>query len=164
MADRDGGQGQLHDVGTRRDGVRRKTADPADIPAVCSRRYSRSSTEQPCSHGFLSKAMCLDAGFPGVASSRLKPYPGCSGQRLAAFQTKKEAFMRKKAVSAGVQRQKSPFFPTARLTWAASSRKTTGKDGGVCRVIGTSTQAQQPENLSNPCGKSRIHPHFPTRI
>ena len=164
MAGCRGGQGRLHDIDTRRDGVRRKTADPADILAVRSRRYRRSSTEQPCSHGFLSKAMCLDAGFPGVASSRLKPYPGCSGQRLAAFQTKKEAFMRKKAVSAGVQRQKSPFFPTARLTWAAASRKTPGKDGGVCRVIGPYTWAQQKEKPRISCSVSRIQPHFHTRI
>ena len=88
MADRDGRQGQPYDGGTRRDGVRRQTADPADILAAYSHRSGRSSTEHPFSQDLQGKTMCLDAGFPGETVSGHGLFPGCTGRRSALFREK----------------------------------------------------------------------------
>ena len=111
----------------RRDNARRQTADPAGILAVCSRRSGRSSTEQPCSQGFLDKAMYLDADSPGKTDSDLDFIQAATGEDWQHF-VEKEAFaLENGGVVGRVRGKKAPFFRTARLTWAAFSRETAGK-------------------------------------
>ena len=90
MADRDCGRREPWDDTAQQYGVRRQTADPATIQVKHGGRSGRSSTQQQHSWDLLGGDMCLDAGFPGVTLSGLRPYPGCSRQSLAVFRGKRE--------------------------------------------------------------------------
>lgn len=95
--------------------------------------------------GLPEKSMCLDAGVPGATPSKVGPYPGCSGRRLAAFRVKKRAYKRKKGGVGKRTRGKKPLFCVQRSwLWRHLSEKQQVKDGGVCRVIWTSTRVYQP--------------------
>ena len=95
----------------------------------------RSSTEQPCSQGFLDKAMCLDAESPGKTDSDLDFIQAATGEDWQHF-VEKEAFALENGGVVGHTRGKKPLFCVQR-SWLGQhlAEKQPVKVCGVCRVI-----------------------------
>ena len=127
MADRDGGRREPWDDTTQQDALVQQTADPGDIRGNRGGKSGRSSTQQLLSRDLHVRTMCLYAGFPGVTSSRLRPYPDCIGRSSAASLAKRRLYGGDRRRWRAYRGQKAPFFHTLRLAWAASVRKTAGK-------------------------------------
>ena len=121
-ADRDDEQGQPHDGGTRRDGVRRQTADPTDILAAYSHRSGRSSTEHPFSRDLQGKNVYLDAGAPGETVSGAWGLSGLHRAKISTVSGEKRHSGGQQAALAGVRRAKSPYFAHSKAGL-----------GGICR-------------------------------
>ena len=163
MADRDGGQGQLWDDSTQQYAVEH-AADPATFQAKHGSRRGHSRTQQIHYRDYQDRDVCLDAGFLGVTLSGLRPYPGCSGQSLAVFRGKKGIQAKNGSVDGRVRGVKAPFSVQVGLLGQHSPGKQPVKDRSVCRVIWTSTRGSRHCNPHASSQKSRIQPHFSTRI
>ena len=109
MVDRDGGRREPWDDTTQQDALVQQTADPGDIRGKRGGKSGRSSTQQLLSRDPHARTMCLYAGFPGVTSSKLRPYPGRSEQSLAVFRGKKGIQTKNGSVDERA-RDKKPLF------------------------------------------------------
>ena len=89
MADRDSGRREPWNDTAQQFGVRWHTADPATIQAKHGSRRGHSRSQQIHYRDYQGRDVCLDAGFPGVTFSKLRPYPSYSEQSLAVFRGKK---------------------------------------------------------------------------
>ena len=89
MADKDGGRREPWDDTAQHYGVRRQTADPATIQVKHGGRSGHNRTQQIHYRDYQDRDVCLDVGFPGVTSSKLRPYPSYTEQSLAIFRGKR---------------------------------------------------------------------------
>ena len=90
--------------------------------------------------------------FSGQNRLRLGLHPGSNWRRLAAFRGKRGVCVGKRRRCRACEGQKAHFFCVQRSwLWRHLSEKQQVKDGGVCRVIWTSTRG------SRRC-KSSFHP------
>ena len=150
---------------------------PHSRTLLCSRQliqetFVESATEKvvaavhnSCSPGTFMAELC--ACMPGF---REKLSPDLDLIRAAPgiiwlYSGAKEGLQAKNgSVDGCVRGVKAPFFRTARLTWQHSAGKQPVKGGGVCRVIWTSIWGSRHCNPHASSQKSRIQPHFSTRI